>query len=256
MTERNPSDGAEFLHNQFTQYFHTAKESLAQFYFDEAGRQAFEDNVKMTIVSDIEKGSVVPTCSYSGKTNSFLVKIETDTIEQASLEYGTDIDESPGDLLKLFVGAGVARSLLAWKTLPIKLDESDPRRLEVQETLFNKQPLLALADRIDPCGDYALKTSVERAGEDEVSKINTLRFVFGVSLQHMTDVTNWQQNLPIKFQDLLLLDQRQRILDLKSYIAILDNAQDAFNMYDDTVDHVLFGLSFPMSPVEELRSLL
>lgn len=72
----------------------------------------------------------------------------------------------------------------------------------------------------------------------------------------MSDVTDWQQELPNKFHELLIEDQRQRKVDLMSFVAIMGDAQDAFNMYDDTVNHVLFGLSFPMSPAEEMRSLV
>lgn len=130
MTEHEPIEGGEFVHQQFLHYYESAKRTLSGFYFGADEAETFMQSVDVNFIEQ-EKGHDVPTCSYSTKTRSFLVNIEPETIENTVRSHAEDIDESPDDLLKLFVGAGVARSLLAWKTLPIKLNEDDPRRLSI-----------------------------------------------------------------------------------------------------------------------------
>ncbi len=246
----------EFVKEQMTVYFDRAKDKLSHFYFAaDADREAFHNSVGLSFESERQKGALIPTISKSSE-EGLVVKVEPDSLMELSEALTQDTGFSPADVAKLLVGIGVARAMLFFK-MPSTAFNTDPSQIErFEEILYDDQSLLSQAYIADPKGEANLVETIGRLDHDDRLKINTLRFLAGISLQHLTDSLPLQHTIAKVFHPLLFGDQKKREMDYKMALVLTEDTEQAEKYYDSTVDHVLIALSFPMSPSETVRLIV
>lgn len=251
-----------FIHDDFLSHATYSLDTLPELYLGELS-QPFVDSLVVNINMDFGVGNVMPTVSYDMGSDMLSLNIEPMSIIEYSekLLAGTeeDMDINVADLAKFFVGAGVARAILSRKAAALPTADQESR-LRYTDKICDKTYLWkAVADFDDelryPHDEkrFKLRTPVEKMGDDQVPTINVLRFVFGASLNFLSEVHDLQVNLPNLFRPELVEEEQSRAIDLNMNLAILD-AESAFNIYHESPPYLLYGLSFPMTPAEELTS--
>ncbi len=252
--EQDPSSSeAKFIQSQFREYAELALDKLPlQFLGDEA--ESLRQDVEVIYCEGSDKGDVVPVVSCDFMQRKLLLIVEQGSILEFAekfVEEAETSDFSEADIVRLLVGAGVARSILAWKLLPIVGDDvTQEEKEQIQDRICDKKGLWELVDAYDTEHKTDLRPSVEKLNDDQVSLVNTLRFAIGASLDYLSDVHDVQIEVPKSFVFRLNEQELARRLDLRTYMAILDQGS-AYELYEDAAPLLSYALSFPMCPGEQ-----
>jgi len=255
MHEQSNSEGGEILNHEVRRSFENAK-GMAHFYYDSDEAEWFIRSTELDIKSQNQKGLVIPTCRFVAKDAKFYVNIEPESVWEAAHLINSSIMLNEADITKIIVGIGVGRAILGSKTLPIKQIDNHPRRNDLLNALYDVRPLKAFADQVDPLGRNNILQSIDRMSEDEISQINSLRFATGASYRQMFGSIFQASDMVMCMQEELCKNQNQRRIELNQAVNILGPVQNAFDFYDITVDNLLFALSAPMTPAEEIQGLI
>lgn len=255
MSETSHGGERAFIKEQIADIANKSLEVLGPLYLDDQW-ESLRGSLRYEIVDpNNERGNVVPTVKWSSKDSAFILEIEPETI----LNFSEEISDMAGDevmtsdVTRLLVGAGVARCILAWKTLPIGLVGDEKTKRHYQDLLCQGEPVWSAASKFDEENGTNLQMAVERLGDKRMPRVNVLRFCIGASLTHLSNVVNLQIVIPTHMQQELLIQEQARARELSIASAILDR-ENAFELYDDAVPDMLIAFSFPMSPAEELSS--
>lgn len=255
MTEIPDDHEARFTVEHLLEMGKRAAEVLGPIYLGEADSEKLCAMLEPEIYEGEPHGNVVPTLLYNSKTKKLHFRVELETMLQFAEQTAEELDNgvASADIVRLLLGAGVARSILAWKALPLRSLEDSPQRRKYQEQLCQKEPLWSAVNIFDEKQSTNLRMAVERLGDDQLTRVNILRFAFGASLTHLSDALDWQIQLPNHMRKSLMENEAGREIDLRTALAILE-AESAFALYDDATPELLLALGFPMTPGEELDS--
>lgn len=239
---------------EFEAYAHTALDELAELFLgDEA------DELKHRLLVNINDryltGSVLPTIAYDMSCEAFMLNIEPTSIsEYASEQIDEKVDEdvTVADLSKLLVGAGVARAILASKAAVLTRADLESKH-RYHEKICQIGYLWEAVATYDDEHETSLLGVLERLGDTTTPQINVVRFAMGASLNYLTDIRSLQTKVPELFQSDLVTVETARETSLVYNLSILEG-ESAFEIYDGALPTMLWGLSFPMSPAEELTS--
>lgn len=254
--ESQPSENAEiaFEHDQLRQFAEVAFEHIAPIFLGD-NVDTLREHISFGIRTNTERGNIIPTASYDGQSNNLAVIIEPESIMEYAVEVADEINHGieEGDISKLLVGAGVARTILGWKTLGAGLD--DPMSVDnYRELICKRDYLWDAVSEYDDVNETNLRAVVERLGDGQLQRVNWLRFSIGASLRYTTDITQLQQAFVSYLTTELMQKENERKNDLEFNLGWLET-ESAFAIYDDQTPEIELAFSFPMSPAEEQRFL-
>lgn len=244
-----------FVTEELQRDFEMGKSVLGRVFLGETLSSEFMDKMVLDIREpEREKGHIVPTAHYNSQTRLIHLNLEQDSLVRYASELSEKHNQSASDITRLFVGAGIARCLVANLLLPTKIrEEVGGDTVEtLKERLYDTESLQVDAEKFDMIHDTSLLKTVERMGDNEAGSINILRFATGMSLTYMSNVPSWQNEWAGMFQQELLEHEYGRSADLRLALTMLD-ADSAFKMFDDNLDHNLVAMSFPMSQAETMQ---
>ncbi len=232
-----------------------AAQVLGKFYLGEQESENLQEVLKPELYEGEPRGNIVPTLFYNSKDKKLHFRVEIDSILDFADQTAEELDDGivSADIVRLLIGAGVARSILGWKTLPLRFLEDSPQRRAFQEQLCQKEPLWTATSAYDEEHGTNLRMTVERLGDEQITRINILRFAFGASLNHLWDAVDWQISVPNHMRKALAEREEERDIDLRTALGILE-PESAFALYDDSTPELLLAFSFPMTPGEELAN--
>ncbi len=243
------SDQIEWLANT------ASRELSVDFIGDEA--EEFIDNLEVITDFESNTGIIIPTVGYSRQNGKLNLKIEPNSIndfaEKTLSDYENDAEVSVSDLTRLFVGGGVARAILAWKSLKAKEIDYSASSPYIDK-ICDKRYLWEAVDKFDDNNGTTLRRSVEKLGDEQIPIINIYRFVTGVSLHYLNETIDLQSRIPETFRPILLEEEQSRVNDLKFNLALFE-PNTAFDLYDKSAPQLMYALSFPMEPAEEISSI-
>lgn len=253
--EATPDPERQFLIDHLNLAFEEAKTRMVPWYLGSESAARFNDLIALDIVSPGGLGQEIPRARYDGRDHSMHLKVKPESVLEYAEFLVDDTELAKNDVLRALIGAGVARCVIGWKLLPIRLGENEdnPRRHELQEKLCEKGPLLSMVEEFDNVSGTHLLESVERLGDAQMTEVNVTRFSVGASLNHMTDVIGWPPLWTPVVRQELAMEEHARQLDLRTALAVFE-ADSAFQLYDDHFPELLVALNFPMTPAEELNS--
>lgn len=254
--ESHPSDDSEktFEHEQLICFAEHALDQIAPVFLGDKVSM-LRDHLSFEIRNEKAKGNIIPTASYSNQTGRLEIIIEPDSIMSYAEEVADEINHGieEADIAKMLVGAGVARTVLGWKTIGSGLH--DPQAVENYKELICKRDYLWEAvSEYDDTEHTNIRAVVERLGDDQLQRVNWLRFSIGASLRYTSDNTQLQQAFVKYLRTELLQKENERKNDLEFNLGWLET-DSAFAMYDDQTPEIELAFSFPMSPAEEQRFL-
>lgn len=255
-TPHNPE--SQFIIDQQVTHANQAFDVLAPQFLGDDEARVWSERFTIVMVNDNPKGEPIPTVRYDTRTDSLSVRIEPESVLSYAEEITAEQEDSmePADIVRFLIGAGVARAILAKRALPLQgTDQVDPLRRQIQEALCDRTQLWEAADIYDDEEGTNLRCRVEKLNDEQITRINTLRFAFGASLTYLSDTLDLQIHMTDQFREKLVEIEEGRALDLRTALALLDS-ETAYRVYDDAAPEILYALSFPMTPSEELQSFV
>lgn len=220
----------------------------------------FIETIRVVTDSESEKGNAIPKVGMVNLENMRMdLVVETKALEDFAdnaVDYATEgVLISKSDIVKLLLGAGAANAVLAWKTLH-SIDKDFKEKIYYRDMICNKAYLWEAAASYDDDNDTSLRLAVEQLGDDQVPTINAIRFAVGVSLHYLNDSIDLQSRIPELFRPILVEQEESRaqnlsfLLDTKVF-----TLESLFDLYNKSSPELMYGLSFPMEPGEEIDSI-
>ena len=240
-----------FVESTLRQYSFIAYDQIAPVFIGDESHD-LRERFKVEVVQDENQDrDCVPVARYTPNKKAISLIIDADIVMNYASELTDEMhhDVEEADVARILIGAGVARTILGYKTTSADIT-TEAKRNRYMELLCSKTRLWDEADLFDAEYDTNLRQAVERLGDEQISQINFLRFAFGASLRYMSDVSQLQQSLVKRQREELALLESGRAATLRFNLGWLDSA-NAFAIYDDELPEIEFASSFPMSPAEE-----
>lgn len=256
MSPESFSDNPEqlFEQEQLLRYAENAFNHIAPVFLGDKAEE-MREHLSYEIRRQDLRGTIVPTASFNNQTRILSVIVEPDTIMAYADEIADEINHGieEADIARLLVGAGVARTILGWKTMGTGLH--DPKEADRYKELICKRDYLwEEVSQYDDANQTNIRAAVERLGDDQLLRVNWLRFSIGASLRHTSDASQLQQAFVKYLQAELMQKENERKNDLHFNLGWLET-DSAFDLYDDQTPEIELAFSFPMSPAEEQRFL-
>lgn len=250
MKDEYDSESA-FVDKNLKRYAEAAYEQIAHTFLGENAdtlRERFE--IVMRRGAD-QSGNIIPTAIYDAAKDGITLIVEPEpVIEYASNltdEINHEVEEA--DMARVLVGSGVARTILGYKTAYSDLTGTANRQ-RYMELICSKEHLWEETATFDDTYGTNLRLAVERMGDDQIPRVNMLRFAIGASLRYMSDVPQLQRALVDRQREELINLEAGRDSNLRLNVAWL-MTDNAYRIYDDCLPEIEFAFSFPMSPAEE-----
>lgn len=230
----------EFVDETLLGYADELKPRLAYRYLRDDVASLLVSELTPRIIRGDETGSEVPTVAYESSERLWL-NIEPDSILDKADNMAEHIGEvSPGDVAKLLVSAGVGKAVLAYK-----LRSSLGGNQHLMDSIFAKQQLIE-AIEFDEIVDADLsRPNLVDLGDDEVDKINALRFGFGVSYPVVFSNAEHVDSIRESFKKELSLDEQTRSRDLRMALGIF-TLESALYFHRTTLNHIVLAGAYPM----------
>ncbi len=254
--ESFPSDSSDqqFEQEQLIYYAHHAFDHISPVFLGEKAEE-LQEHLSIEMRTDKIKGNIIPSASYKNQTKALTLIIEPESImvyaEEIADEINHGIEEA--DITRMLVGAGVARTVLGWKTIGAGLH--DPKVADrYKEKMCDRSNLWDEVSEHDDVYSTNLRAVVERLGDEQLQRVNWLRFSIGASLRYTSDTTQLQQAFVQHLKTELQKKEYDRKNELGFNFGWLET-DSAFAIYDDQTPEIELAFSFPMSPAEEQRFL-
>lgn len=243
---------SDFQHEQTLMIGQAALDKMADIFLGVPATEV-ADRFSFRLRSEERKGAFIPGAHYDHPTGKITVIIEPESVEEYADDISDEVNDGveSGDIVRVLIGAGVAKAILGWRTSQLGLDDEGAFRRH-KEVICQKSDLWEAAAKFDDLHSSNIRRAVERLGDDELMRINWLRFSLGASLRYMSDVPNLQNSMVEHMQKELLSEETTRAIELQ-YNLGWQEPESAFANYDSKVPFIELAFSFPMSPSEEQK---
>lgn len=252
MTEPERAIGSDESLDPFRLMAETSLKKLGHIYLGQEWVE-LQQSLKFEIRSgEGEQGQIVPLTRFDGRNNQLAMIIEPETIVDYAEQLEDEVNHGVevGDIVKLLIGAGVARCIAGWKATKARLSQ-EQQADDFKELLCRKDELWAAADVFDTETERTvLRSAVERLGDGQIIRVNILRFAFGAALNHLFEPMDLQQLIIKHTREELMEKELLRQKELTFNLSWL-TSDSAFSIYDDSTPELELALSFPMTPGEE-----
>lgn len=258
MSEHQPHANEEgerlFEQQQLIRYAEDSLEELAPIYLGE-NTGVLLDHLSIKLRLEDQQGALIPTAYFNSCSHKLEIIVEPDSIMGYAEELADEINHGIGqaDVARVLVGAGVARTILGWKTTGAGLSNEQTADL-YKELICMKDYLWEEVSRFDDKQGTNVRKAVERLGDGQTMRVNFLRFGTGASLRLTSEVPELQQAFVYHMREELSEKESLRAKELKMNLGWLE-ADSAFRIYDDDTPEYELAFSFPMTPAEEQRFL-
>lgn len=251
---RPPNIERVFEHEQLIEYAENALEQLAPIFLGENTGELL-DHLSVELRLTDQQGAIVPTARFDSISRKLAIIIEPETVLGYADDLADEINHGieTADIAHMLVGAGVARTILGWKTTGAGLHSAKTADL-YKELICKKDYLWEEVSKYDDIYGTDLRRAVERLGDAQTLRVNWMRFSIGASLRHTSDIPQLQHSFVEHLRTELIEKENVRANDLHLNLGWLE-ADSAFALYDDNTPEIELAFSFPMSPAEEQRFL-